>query len=135
MQSYAGQVSVSTDPNPVGVNASINTVTGVLSWTMQSVDPTTGGLPANPLAGFLPPNNSSNLGTGYVTFSVTPKSGLANGTTIVNQGSIVFDVNSAISTNSVTNTIVSVYPTSNVTALPATTTSASFPVSWSGRIL
>ena len=100
MQSYAGQVSVSTDPNPVGVNASINTVTGVLSWTMQSVDPTTGGLPANPLAGFLPPNNSNNLGTGYVTFSVTPKSGLANGTTIANQGSIIFDVNSAIGTNS-----------------------------------
>jgi hypothetical protein len=132
VQSYSSQVSVSTDPNPVSVNASINTVTGVLSWTMQSVDPTTGGLPANPLAGFLPPNNSSNLGTGYVTFSVTPKAGLANGTTIANQGSIVFDVNSAISTNSVTNTIDSVYPTSSVAALPATTTSTSFPVSWSG---
>jgi RHS repeat-associated protein len=132
VQSYSNQVSVSTDPNPVSVNASINTVTGVLSWTMQSIDPTTGGLPANPLAGFLPPNNSSNLGTGYVTFSVTPKAGLANGTTIVNQGSIVFDVNAAISTNSVTNTIDSVYPTSSVTALPATTTATSFPVSWSG---
>jgi RHS repeat-associated protein len=132
VQSYSNQVSVSTDPNPVSVNASINTVTGVLTWTMQSVDPTTGGLPANPLAGFLPPNNSSNLGTGYVTFSVTPKSGLANGTTIANQGSIVFDVNAAISTNSVTNTIDSVYPTSSVAALPATTTAASFPVSWSG---
>src|ERR1017187_4239658 len=59
-------------------------------------------------------------------------SGLANGTTIVNQGSIVFDVNSAISTNSVTNTIDSVYPTSSVAALPATTTSTSCPVSWSG---
>jgi RHS repeat-associated protein len=132
VQSYSSQVSVSTDPNPVSVNASINTITGVLSWTMQSVDPTTGGLPANPLAGFLPPNNSNNLGTGYVTFSVTPKSGLANGTAISNQGSIVFDVNSAISTNSVTNTIDSVYPTSSVSALPATTTAASFPVSWSG---
>jgi hypothetical protein len=64
-----------------------------------------------------------------------PNQGLANGATINNQASIVFDANSAISTNSVTNTIVSVYPTSNVTALPATTTSASFPVSWSGRIL
>ena len=132
VQSYASQVTVSTDPNPVSVNASINTVTGVLSWTMQSVDPTTDGLPANPLAGFLPPNNSNNLGTGYVTFSVMPKAGLANGTTISNQGSIVFDVNSAISTNGVTNTIDSVYPTSSVSALPATTTATSFPVSWSG---
>jgi hypothetical protein len=132
LQAYVGQVSVSTDPNPVSVNAALNTDTGVLSWTMQSVDPTTGGLPANPLAGFLPPNNSSNLGTGYVTFSVMPKSGLANGATISNQGSIVFDANSSISTNTVTNTIDSVYPTSSVNTLPATTTAASFPVSWSG---
>jgi hypothetical protein len=99
---------------------------------MQSVDPTTGGLPANPLAGFLPPNNAANAGSGYVTFSVMPNQGLANGATINNQASIVFDANAAIGTNSVTNTIVSVYPTSNVTALPSTTTTASFPVSWSG---
>jgi RHS repeat-associated protein len=132
LQAYVGQVSVSTDPNPVSVNAALNTDTGVLSWTVQSVDPTTGGLPANPLAGFLPPNNSSNLGTGYVTFGVKPKSGLANGATISNQGLIVFDANSSISTNTVTNTIDTVYPTSSVNTLPATTTAASFPVSWSG---
>jgi len=60
-----------------------------------------------------------------------PNQGLANGATINNQASIVFDANAAIGTNSVTNTIVSVYPTSNVTALPSTTTTASFPVSWS----
>ena len=92
----------------------------------------TGGLPADPLAGFLPPNNASNQGTGYVTFSVKPKTGLANGTTITNQASIVFDVNVPIGTNSVTNTIDSVYPTSSVSSLPAVTTTASFTVSWSG---
>jgi RHS repeat-associated protein len=131
-QSYAGQVNVSTDPNPVNVNASLNAGTGVLTWTMQSVNSVTGGLPADPMAGFLPPNNSSNRGTGYVTFSVKPVSGLANGTTITNQASIVFDVNAAIGTNTVTNTIDSVYPTSSVDALPVTTTSTTFTVSWSG---
>ena len=131
-QSYVGQVKVSTDPNPVSVNASINPSTGVLAWTMQSINPATGGLPADPLAGFLPPNNAANQGTGYVTFSVKPKSGLANGTAITNQASIVFDVNASISTNTVTNTIDSVDPVSSVGALPATTSAASFPVTWSG---
>jgi hypothetical protein len=99
---------------------------------MQSVDSTTGGLPANPMAGFLPPNTSANQGTGYVTFSVKPVTGLANGTTISNQATIVFDVNAAINTNTVTNTIDSVYPISSVNPLPSTSASASFPVSWSG---
>jgi RHS repeat-associated protein len=131
-QTYTGQVNVRTDPNPVSVNAALNPSTGVLSWTMQSVNPTTGGLPSDPLAGFLPPNNASNQGTGYVTFTVKPKSGLSNGTAITNQASIVFDANAAISTNIVTNTIDSVDPTSSVGALPATTTSPSFTVTWSG---
>ena len=132
VQTYTTQANVSTDPNPVNVSASLNPSTGVLTWTMKSVDAATGSAPANPVAGFLPPNNAANAGSGYVTFSVMPNQGLANGTTINNQASIVFDANAAISTNSVTDTIVSVYPTSSVTALPATTTTASFPVNWSG---
>jgi hypothetical protein len=131
-QSYVGQVSVSTSPYPVSVNASLNPSSGVLTWSMQSVNPATGGLPADPMAGFLPPNNASNQGTGYVTFSVKPKTGLANGTSITNQASIVFDVNAAIGTNTVTNTIDSVYPTSSVSSLPAVTATTSFTVSWSG---
>ena len=132
LQSYTGQVNVSTDPNPVNVSASLNPSTGVLTWTMQSVDPTTGGLPANPMAGFLPPNNAGNQGTGFVTFTVSPKASLGNAAVIGNQASIVFDVNAAIATNTVTNTIDSTVPTSAVSALPATATSNSFTVSWAG---
>jgi RHS repeat-associated protein len=131
-QTYTTQANVSTDPNPVSVNSSLNPATGVLTWTMQSVDAITGSVPANPLAGFLPPNNTANAGTGYVTFTVLPKRGLANATTITNQASIVFDANAAINTNVVTNTIDTSAPTSAVGPLPATTTATSFNVSWSG---
>lgn len=132
VQSYSGQANVSTDPNPVSISGSLNPSTGVLTWTMQSVDPVTGTIPQDPLAGFLPPDNAGHQGEGFVTFSVQPKSGLENGTVITNQASIVFDRNAAILTNTVTNTVSSVYPTSNVDPLPATSASASFPVSWSG---
>ena len=131
-QTYTAQANVSTDPNPVSVTSSLNPATGVLTWTMQSVDAITGSTPANPLAGFLPPNNAANAGTGYVTFTVTPAKSLANATAITNQASIVFDANAAIKTNVVTNTIDSSTPTSAVNPLPATTTATSFTVSWSG---
>jgi RHS repeat-associated protein/uncharacterized repeat protein (TIGR01451 family) len=132
LQSYSMRTSVLTDPNPVTVSASLNPGTGVLTWTIQSVDPVTGGIPANPLAGFLPPNNASHPGDGFVSFTVKPRAGLANATAITNQASIVFDLNAAIPTNAVTNTIDSVYPTSSVSALPAISASSSFTVSWSG---
>jgi RHS repeat-associated protein len=132
LQSYTGQVNVSTDPNPVNVSASLNPNTGVLSWTMQSVSATTGSAPQNPLAGFLPPNTSNNQGTGFVTFTVSPKTSLGNGAVINNQASIVFDANTPIATNAVTNTIDSTVPTSSVSPLPAATSTTSFAVSWSG---
>jgi hypothetical protein len=135
LQSYSTQVNVSTSPYPVTVSASLNPDTATLTWTMQSIDPTTGAAPADPLAGFLPPDNSSQQGEGFVTFTVKPKSGLANGTAIQNTASIVFDANGAIKTNTVTNTIDSVYPSSTVSALPASQTTTSFTVSWSGTDL
>ena len=132
LQSYTTQTNVLTSQYPVAVSASLVPGTGVLTWTMQSIDPKTGAAPQDPLAGFLPPDNASKQGEGFVTFTVKPKSGLPNGAVIANQASIVFDVNAPIATNTVTNTIDSVYPTSNVNPLPSTSTSASFTVSWSG---
>lgn len=131
-QTYTTQTTVSTDPNPVSVSASLNPSTGVLTWKMQSVDATTGSAPANPLAGFLPPNDAANAGSGSVTFTVKPKSGLANGTSITNQASIVFDVNAAIATNSVINTLDTSSVSSSINPLPAGTTATALNVSWSG---
>ncbi len=131
-QNYTTQATVSTDSNPVSVAAAVNPSTGVVTWTMQSVDPVTGSAPANPLAGFLPPNNSANAGSGYVTFSVMPKAGLANGTTIANQASIVFDVNAPIATNTVTNALDTSTVTSAVSPMPASTNVTALTVSWTG---
>ncbi len=131
-QSFATRTHVSTDSNPVAVSAALNPATGILTWTMQSVDPVTGSTPANPLTGFLPPNNSANAGVGSVTFTVVPKQGLANATTISNQGSIVFDANAAIATNTVTNVLDISSPTSAINPLPASTTASAINVGWSG---
>ena len=89
--------------------------------------------PPTALAGFLPPDNSSGQGIGYVSYAVDPVAGLASGTVISAKASVVFDVNAAISTATWTNTIdAGPPPTSTVTALPSTTNTPSFTVAWSG---
>jgi pimeloyl-ACP methyl ester carboxylesterase len=130
----------------VEVEAGIHTSTGQVYATFQSVDPDT-ELPPDILTGFLPPEDGTGRGMGYVGFTIQPKAGLPTGTQIRNVALITFDENGAIATDQVNDddpsqgidptkealvTIDSGAPTSTVAALPAVTTVNSFPVSWSG---
>ncbi len=116
----------------VDIDASLNLSTGLLTVTFTSLDPTTLDTPSNPLVGFLPPDTNPPNGEGYINYTIQPKAGLATGATLNAQASIVFDTNAPIATPQITNTIDASPPTSTVTALPATTTTPSFTVSWSG---
>jgi len=117
----------------VDVDASLNLSTGLLTVTFTSLDPTTLDTPSNPLVGFLPPDTNPPNGEGYINYAIQPKAGLATGATINAQASIVFDTNAAIATPQITNTIDAGPPSSSVAALPATETSTSFSVTWSGE--
>ena len=134
-QQFTATTSVSTDPNPVSVSASFDSIAGVIRWEIGSFDPATGRLPENPLAGFLPPNDTNHSGEGFVSFFIKPKTGLTDGTIITNQATIIFDplyqANPAILTPTVFNTIDSTAPRSAVTPL-AETASTPFRVDWSG---
>ena len=127
-----GNYSTDVDLRPatnliVRVTASLNSGTGVLTWNMQSLDPTTLQPPTDPLAGFLPPGAE-----GAVSLTVSAKSSLASGTVVSNQASIVFDTNPPIATPVWSNTLDTSRPSSLVTALPATETTPSFTVNWQG---
>ena len=95
-------------------------LTGVITWRMRSADPETDQFPSDPLAGFLPVNDATHNGEGYVSFRARPKPGLANNTSVTNTASIVFDTNAPIATNTVTNTIE--FPFTGTTARPARNT-------------
>jgi hypothetical protein len=114
------------------VNAKLDTNTGLLTWRFTSIDPSTGQPTTEPLAGFLPPNITSPQGQGSVLFTVIPKKGLATGTQIPNQATIVFDNNAPMSTPQWLNTIDNTPPSSHVLPLAATQSSTSFTVQWSG---
>ncbi|MBN1887132.1 MAG: carboxypeptidase regulatory-like domain-containing protein [Thermoflexales bacterium] len=102
---YETVSGVASDPNPVRVQASLNPSLGLLSWSIESYDASTGLLPDDPYAGFLPPNDATHRGEGYVSFLVRPQAEVPTGTLIYNQARIVFDVNPPIDTNVVVNTI------------------------------
>ena len=132
---FATDVDLRPDKNLlVRINAKFDTDTNMLSWHFSSIDPATGELTTDPLAGFLPPNTNADApkGSGSVLFTVMPKQGLPTGTEIRNYAKIVFDTNQPINTPEWWNTIDNTKPESQVLALPATQTATTFPVSWSG---
>lgn len=116
----------------VRITARLDKSTGLLTWRFTSLDPVTGEPPADPLAGFLPPNVNPPEGDGAVVFTVKYKAGLPTGTRICNRANIVFDENDPILTPDWCNTLDKTKPSSQVLPLAATQTAVDFLVQWSG---
>lgn len=135
LQNYSATTAVGTDPNPVRVEVSFDPFTGEVIWLIWSEDPDTGELPENPFAGFLPPNDDSHRGEGFVSYTIRPWSDLETGVEIHNRATIIFDptyaFNEAIQTPFVANTIDNTPPTSTVLPLLAESPSA-IEVEWHG---
>jgi hypothetical protein len=105
---------------------------GTVNAVFQTVDPGT-GLPPDDSAGFLPPEDGSGLGIGYVSYVVQPYGGTASGTRLDSLGMAMFDGPPMIGIDAVNvNTIDAVPPSSSVAALPETV-ARDFTVSWSGQ--
>ena len=132
-QSYQTRVN---DPNRdaiVDVNATFNPATGLLTWTLTTLDPVTLDQPLDSVtAGFLPPDDATGVGQGFVSYSVRPKANTATGTRYDAQARIVFDTEAPIDTPAIFNTADAGIPTVTVNDLPATTTSNAVTVSWAG---
>jgi hypothetical protein len=134
LRNYETTVTSTSDPNhPVMVTIHLNPVTGELTASLQSIDPVTGEATSDPFAGFLPPNNATGQGRGYLTFDIKTKTSLAAGTEVRNQAVIIFDANAPLATNQSLNTIDTEAPVSQVNSLPSTTTSNTFTVTWTGN--
>jgi hypothetical protein len=149
LRHYATTVNTSANGQAfeVIVSLNLNPATGILSASFQSIDPNTSLPPASLLTGFLRPEDGTGRGIGFVSFTISPKSSVTTGTQIRNVADIFFDQGQSIATDQVDDhdaskgidqtkqalvTIDATVPTSSVNPLPATTSSASFRLSWSG---
>jgi len=124
-------VSLSTTLS-VRIQGGVNPATGLVKFTLTSIDPTTYAPPTDPTVGFLPPDTDGIVGQGSVLFTVMPKAGLTTGTTFTNQATVVFDTNAPIATPVWTNTLDVNLPVSHVQVLPSQESQAGFTVNWSG---
>lgn len=91
---------------------------GLITWTFENIN--------------LPPNNDEGVGTGFVEFSILPKTDVVNETIIKHKASIVFDFNPAIETNEIEHIIDSEAPKSEITKTKITSklTKAGITIDW-----
>lgn len=89
----------------VNISGTINPQIGRVEWRLSAMDTNTSYFPMDALTGFLPPENGTGRGQGYVRFGVRPKAATPIGAQITNIATIVFDGNGPINTPAVWNTI------------------------------
>ncbi len=121
-----------THPNFLRIDATTDTVAGVVTWKFWTVDTVTLQLTTKADEGFLPPNTDGVSGAGFVTYSIAPRSTVTNGTILRNKASIVFDENDPLITNEWEYRIDTLQPSSSVNNLPSIISSPNFTVTWSG---
>ena len=64
----------------IQVVAGLNANTGVATWTLTALDPTTMQIPEDPFLGLLPPDLLPPEGDGSVSYTIRPKAPAATGT-------------------------------------------------------
>jgi len=98
----------------VRVSGQFDEKTGTVLWSFVSLKKN-GDEIEDPDLGFLLPNNDNRDGEGFVSFIIEHKANPANGSTISNKATIVFDANDPIVTNTYVNTFDTDYPSSQIT--------------------
>lgn len=111
--------------------AGIDIVNNRAFWRFSTIDPETGNLTTDPFNGFLPPNDSTGIGDGFVTYEIRIDRSVEGGTEISNQADIIFDQNEVIPTNVWSNVVAGSNPVSRVNELPEISDSV-FTVMWEG---
>ncbi len=95
------------------INQEYDPNTGIVVWTIQSLDPMTMEPTDNPHQGVLPVNYFGD-GVGFIDYSVNLKAPFEDGIQVSNRAGIVFDQEEVIMTPTWTNTVDAVPPTSQM---------------------
>jgi hypothetical protein len=119
------------DGDIVRVDGALDKAARTITWTLKTIDPTTGEVDGSPTAGFLPPEDGTRRGQGHVDYRAGTPDGVAQGTAISAKATITFDVNTPIETNTHTNTVDGAAPAATLT-LGAASCDGKLPVSWNG---
>ncbi len=115
----------------VDVIASINVFTGEVQWILTTIDPATGEQPVDARVGFLPINDDTGAGEGFVRYTIYANPEAATRDIVDAEAGIVFDTEEAIDTPPIFNAIDNDAPVTKVDSLPdLIDDGAPFTVSW-----
>lgn len=92
------------------IDAGIDFASGEAHWIFNTIDPATGLPPVDPNDGFLPPNDSTGVGQGHVSYAIQASPTAPDGAEVSNSATIVFDANDPIVTKTVVNVVRPTYP-------------------------
>lgn len=116
----------------VDVSAGLDITKNEAFWILRSIDPATQQVPLDPMKGLLPINDSTDRGQGFVSYTIRAAATSHTGDSLRANATIVFDINPAINTPTIANTIDAVVPRSAVSPLSTTIGSSTFLVKWAG---
>ncbi len=110
------------------ISAGMDLDTNTATWLIQAIDPNTGEVLQNPSIGLLAPGQ-----TGFISYTVQPQKGLATGTQISADATVLFDNAPPLDTGSQTWTIDGTAPTTTLTATPLMAGSSNYQVTWNAQ--
>ena len=112
-QSFLKTIDLRPDINVIAqIQLKYDEQNGVATWDFLSLDPMTMEATDDAMQGILPVNYDGASGIGEVSFDISLRTGLADGTEINNRAGIVFDYEEAILTPTWTNIVDAVAPSS-----------------------
>ena len=112
LTNYTTKLNTATEIGvDVNVTFGLDPVNNELFWALQSVDPKTGLPPFEALAGFLPVNDSTAIGEGFVSYTIKAGRETVTGDSLKAMANIFFDTNAPILTNEAFNTVDAAAPT------------------------
>jgi RHS repeat-associated protein len=116
----------------VDISAFVDVATGLVTWTLQTIDPRTGEAPLDATVGLLPPNDDTGRGDGFLSYTIRAKNNLPTGTVIDAEARIVFDTEAPVDTPPIFNTLDSVAPTTTMDPIARFQTGNEISLSWLG---
>jgi hypothetical protein len=119
-------------PYLVELDVSADSVSGLLTWEFNTLNPENMQPVTGPLEGFLPPDTDSISGRGSVFYDIEVFQDMESGTEIRNRAAFYFDFNEPIITNEWLLKADNDMPESRVTQLADTVFTSEFMLHWSG---
>ncbi len=100
LQSGVSEVALNNTPYFVKSSVALDESSGHVNVELHIIDKTTKyGVPEDPYAGILPPNDATHRGEGHISYRIKVREDAPSNVVITNSASIVFDYNDPIETD------------------------------------